>query len=130
MAENSANNLRLWKVARSLLCDAAPAAPHSPLTPQVLHPGVGSGTCLVVTDIQNSTHLWESLPHNVMDSAVRTHHEVLRGLLRKHKGYEPCTEVSVSPLQVGLVGKIALSWNVSSKLQGAAQSGIDGRAIK
>ncbi|KXZ48733.1 hypothetical protein GPECTOR_25g317 [Gonium pectorale] len=55
-------------------------------------PGPGLGTSLVLTDIQNSTVLWETLPADVMDVALRCHHEVLRGLLPLHRGYESATE--------------------------------------
>ncbi|GIL48312.1 hypothetical protein Vafri_4593 [Volvox africanus] len=55
-------------------------------------PGVGPATTLLVTDIQESTSLWESLPAEVMDSAVKLHHRVMRELLLKHSGYESATE--------------------------------------
>ncbi|KAG2442801.1 hypothetical protein HXX76_002880 [Chlamydomonas incerta] len=55
-------------------------------------PGPGPGTTLLVTDIQDSTCLWESLPAEVMDAAVKLHHRVIRELLLPHHGYESCTE--------------------------------------
>ncbi|GIL74684.1 hypothetical protein Vretimale_2319 [Volvox reticuliferus] len=55
-------------------------------------PGVGPATTLLVTDIQDSTPLWEILPAEVMDSAVKLHQRVLRELLLKHAGYESATE--------------------------------------
>ncbi|GIL88278.1 hypothetical protein Vretifemale_16198 [Volvox reticuliferus] len=55
-------------------------------------PGPGLGTSLILTDIQNSTVLWESLPAEIMDVALRCHNEVLRGLLHECKGYESATE--------------------------------------
>eukprot|EP00198_Chlamydomonas_reinhardtii_P000604 XP_001689939.1 predicted protein [Chlamydomonas reinhardtii] len=58
----------------------------------VAPPGAGSGTTLLLTDIQNSTVLWETLPPDVMDAAIRCHHDVLRGLLQPHGGYESATE--------------------------------------
>ncbi|KAG2447205.1 hypothetical protein HYH02_007946 [Chlamydomonas schloesseri] len=58
----------------------------------VAPPGAGPGTTLLLTDIQNSTVLWETLPPDVMDAAIRCHHDVLRGLLQPHGGYESATE--------------------------------------
>ncbi|KAG2444465.1 hypothetical protein HXX76_001217 [Chlamydomonas incerta] len=58
----------------------------------VAPPGAGAGTTLLLTDIQNSTVLWETLPPEVMDAAIRCHHDVLRGLLQPHGGYESATE--------------------------------------
>ncbi|KAG2489485.1 hypothetical protein HYH03_011938 [Edaphochlamys debaryana] len=55
-------------------------------------PGAGPGTTLIVTDIQDSTCLWESLPASVMDVALKTHHRVIRQLLIQHAGYESATE--------------------------------------
>ncbi|KAG2485581.1 hypothetical protein HYH03_015742 [Edaphochlamys debaryana] len=55
-------------------------------------PGAGPGTTLLVTDIQDSTCLWESLPASVMDVALKTHHRVIRQLLIQHAGYESATE--------------------------------------
>jgi hypothetical protein len=46
-------------------------------------PGVSPATTLLITDIYNSTVLWEALPSDVMDSALRLHHGVLRGLAAK-----------------------------------------------
>ncbi|KAG2440556.1 hypothetical protein HYH02_010140 [Chlamydomonas schloesseri] len=54
-------------------------------------PGVGPGTTLLVTDIQDSTSLWESLPAEVMDVAIRLHHGAMRRLLVTHHGYESAT---------------------------------------
>ncbi|KXZ56419.1 hypothetical protein GPECTOR_1g373 [Gonium pectorale] len=51
-----------------------------------------SATTLAVTDIQDSTLLWESLPPEVMDSALKIHHKIIRELLRAHRGYESATE--------------------------------------
>ncbi|EFJ44112.1 hypothetical protein VOLCADRAFT_95771 [Volvox carteri f. nagariensis] len=47
---------------------------------------------LVVTDIQDSTVLWEALPAAVMSDAVRLHHGCIRRLLVAHGGYESATE--------------------------------------
>ncbi|GFR42827.1 hypothetical protein Agub_g3784 [Astrephomene gubernaculifera] len=55
-------------------------------------PGIGPQTTLLVTDIMNSTVLWECLPAYVMDKSVRLHHACLRKLLRTFNGYESATE--------------------------------------
>ncbi|GLC40308.1 hypothetical protein PLESTM_001047100 [Pleodorina starrii] len=55
-------------------------------------PGVGPATTLLVTDIQDSTSLWESLQAEVMDAAVKLHHRTIRELLVRHAGYESATE--------------------------------------
>ncbi|GFR50076.1 hypothetical protein Agub_g12220 [Astrephomene gubernaculifera] len=55
-------------------------------------PGVGPSTTLLITDIANSTALWESLPEEVMDQALKLHHSCLRVLLARHDGYESATE--------------------------------------
>ncbi|KAG2450151.1 hypothetical protein HYH02_000253 [Chlamydomonas schloesseri] len=52
----------------------------------------GLDACLVVTDIQDSTSLWEALPPVEMDTAIDAHHACLRKLLLKHEGYESATE--------------------------------------
>mgnify|MGYP001808145141 CR=1 FL=1 len=55
--------------------------------------------------------LWETLPPDVMDAAIRCHHDVLRGLLQPHGGYESATgksgggfRIGVSPRWVGARG--------------------------
>ncbi|KXZ56879.1 hypothetical protein GPECTOR_1g793 [Gonium pectorale] len=55
-------------------------------------PGPSPDTCLVVTDIQDSTALWEALPASVMDASVDLHHSTVRRLLLMHAGYESATE--------------------------------------
>lgn len=55
-------------------------------------PGVGPLTTLLVTDIANSTALWESLPGEVMDVALRLHHACIRSVLLRYNGYESATE--------------------------------------
>ncbi|EFJ45840.1 hypothetical protein VOLCADRAFT_118195 [Volvox carteri f. nagariensis] len=55
-------------------------------------PGVGPMTTLLITDIANSTGLWESLPEEVMDQALKLHHACLRALLQRFNGYESATE--------------------------------------
>ncbi|GIM07985.1 hypothetical protein Vretimale_11962, partial [Volvox reticuliferus] len=54
--------------------------------------GSGEPVALVVTDIQDSTTLWEALPADVMSEAVRLHHTCVRRLLLVHGGYESATE--------------------------------------
>ncbi|RKP23220.1 hypothetical protein SYNPS1DRAFT_31069, partial [Syncephalis pseudoplumigaleata] len=46
---------------------------------------------LVFTDIKNSTFLWETLP-KAMQSAIKTHNEIMRRYLRNIGGYEVKTE--------------------------------------
>ncbi|KAG2486636.1 hypothetical protein HYH03_014692 [Edaphochlamys debaryana] len=55
-------------------------------------PGVGMGTSLVVTDIQDSTRLWETLPAAVMDASVQLHHVCIRRCATSCGGYESATE--------------------------------------
>ncbi|GFH28764.1 guanylate cyclase domain-containing protein, partial [Haematococcus lacustris] len=50
------------------------------------------GTTLLITDIQDSTVIWETLPADVTDQAVKLHHEVIRQSSMVHRGYECCTE--------------------------------------
>ncbi|KAG1654643.1 hypothetical protein FOA52_009199 [Chlamydomonas sp. UWO 241] len=47
----------------------------------LLAPPPGEGTTLVVTDIMNSTPLWETLAPGVMERAVETHNAVVRKAL-------------------------------------------------
>ncbi|PNH12300.1 hypothetical protein TSOC_000775 [Tetrabaena socialis] len=51
-------------------------------------PGVGSSTTLCITDIQDSTVLWECVAAEHMDAALKIHHRVIREALLAHKGYE------------------------------------------
>ncbi|KAJ9509342.1 hypothetical protein QJQ45_001777 [Haematococcus lacustris] len=55
-------------------------------------PDAGPGTTLLITDIQDSTVIWETLPADVTDQAVKLHHEVVRQSFIAHRGYECCTE--------------------------------------
>jgi len=55
-------------------------------------PRAAADTTIVVTDIMESTQLWESLSQDTMDRAVGTHHAIIRRLLSKHAGYEVATE--------------------------------------
>ena len=41
---------------------------------------------------QDSTCLWESLPAEVMDAALKTHHTALRRTMLLHDAYESATE--------------------------------------
>ncbi|KAG2453169.1 hypothetical protein HYH02_002493 [Chlamydomonas schloesseri] len=55
-------------------------------------PGAGPDTTLLVTDIESSTVLWESLEAATMDAAIKLHHRIIRQLLLQHGGYESVTE--------------------------------------
>ncbi|KAG2491446.1 hypothetical protein HYH03_010232 [Edaphochlamys debaryana] len=55
-------------------------------------PGPGPATTLALTDIQNSTLLWETLPPGVMDVCLSTHHRVMRTAIGDNRGYECFTE--------------------------------------
>ncbi|GIM05292.1 hypothetical protein Vretimale_9750, partial [Volvox reticuliferus] len=55
-------------------------------------PGPGPATTLVVSDIQNSTLLWEVLPSGVMDLCLGIHHSIIRKHLAETRGYELSTE--------------------------------------
>ncbi|KAG2492543.1 hypothetical protein HYH03_009208 [Edaphochlamys debaryana] len=57
-----------------------------------LPPVHGPLSTLVVTDLQDSTPLWEDLSPLVMQQAMRLHDTIVRGLLRKHNGFEAATE--------------------------------------
>lgn len=59
---------------------------------KVVAPGPFEDTTLLVTDIQDSTALWEMLPSHIMDEAIKEHHLTIRRLLLKHAGYESATE--------------------------------------
>ncbi|KAG1668893.1 hypothetical protein FOA52_016062 [Chlamydomonas sp. UWO 241] len=49
-------------------------------------------TTLVVTDIMDSTALWEMLDASGMSRAVATHHSIVRKALARFHGYEQATE--------------------------------------
>ncbi|KXZ56031.1 hypothetical protein GPECTOR_2g1583 [Gonium pectorale] len=59
---------------------------------RALAPGASPATSLLVTDIVDSTRLWETVPATVMSRAVQLHHDTLRSLLAAHNGYESATE--------------------------------------
>ena len=54
-------------------------------------PGPGPDTTLVVSDIMDSTILWEVLEPDVMNAALGIHHECIRKLLPKHGGEHQST---------------------------------------
>eukprot|EP00198_Chlamydomonas_reinhardtii_P001582 XP_001690918.1 predicted protein [Chlamydomonas reinhardtii] len=58
---------------------------------RILAPGVGEDTSLVVTDIMDSTRLWEELPSAVMDVALQLHHSCIRRVSTACSGYESAT---------------------------------------
>ncbi|GFR48374.1 hypothetical protein Agub_g10264 [Astrephomene gubernaculifera] len=55
-------------------------------------PAPGVKVALCVTDIQDSTTLWECLPADVVAKAVDIHHRCVRRLALRHGGYESATE--------------------------------------
>ncbi|KAG1651095.1 hypothetical protein FOA52_009209, partial [Chlamydomonas sp. UWO 241] len=55
-------------------------------------PAAADDTTLVVTDIMDSTVLWETLNAGSMSRAVATHHSVVRKALAHFHGYEQATE--------------------------------------
>lgn len=65
-------------------------------------PSPGLLTTLLVTDIERSTELWETLPGDVMQRAMQLHHNVLRDKLQNYKGYETATEVGPGGLLQGV----------------------------
>ncbi|KAG2494401.1 hypothetical protein HYH03_007453 [Edaphochlamys debaryana] len=59
---------------------------------RVQPPGAGPMTTLVMTDVQNSTLLWEVLSQDIMDHCVHLHHMIMREAIAANRGYEVCTE--------------------------------------
>ncbi|GLC64166.1 hypothetical protein PLESTF_000131800 [Pleodorina starrii] len=55
-------------------------------------PGAGPATTLVMTDVQNSTLLWEVISASVMDACMSIHHRIMRQAIESHGGYEVFTE--------------------------------------
>jgi class 3 adenylate cyclase len=49
-------------------------------------------TTLLVTDIEDSTVLWEALDAAVMDKTLKLHHACVRQCMRQHNVYEVATE--------------------------------------
>ncbi|GFR47100.1 hypothetical protein Agub_g8676 [Astrephomene gubernaculifera] len=54
-------------------------------------PGPGE-VVLCVTDIQESTTLWETLPADVCQAAMQLHHHTIRAFALQYRGYESATE--------------------------------------
>ncbi|KAL6750953.1 hypothetical protein V8C86DRAFT_758078 [Haematococcus lacustris] len=65
---------------------------HRSALGKLLPPGAGPDTTLVLTDVQDSTTLYESLPVEVMDACMRIAERIIRDLLAAHQGYESATE--------------------------------------
>ncbi|GIL73559.1 hypothetical protein Vretifemale_3702 [Volvox reticuliferus] len=65
---------------------------HRDLLGRVRAPRAGPDTTLLITDVQNSTVLWEALPVTTMDCALRVHNACIRQALAKYDGYESATE--------------------------------------
>ncbi|GFR49259.1 hypothetical protein Agub_g11277, partial [Astrephomene gubernaculifera] len=65
---------------------------HRDLLGRVVAPRVGPDTTLLVTDVQNSTLLWEQLPVHVMDLTLKLHHCAIRRQIAEYDGYESATE--------------------------------------
>ncbi|KXZ56441.1 hypothetical protein GPECTOR_1g395 [Gonium pectorale] len=59
---------------------------------RVRAPRVGPDTSLLVSDVQNSTKLWEELSVATMDLALKIHHATIRRVMSAHDGYESATE--------------------------------------
>ncbi|KAG2436425.1 hypothetical protein HXX76_006729 [Chlamydomonas incerta] len=59
---------------------------------QVKAPGISSRSALLVTDIEDSTRLWEEIAADVMSRALQLHHACIRHLVVEHHGYESATE--------------------------------------
>ncbi|KAG2494430.1 hypothetical protein HYH03_007482 [Edaphochlamys debaryana] len=55
-------------------------------------PGPGPATTLALTDVQNSTLLWETLPPGLMDVCLGIHHRTLRQAIADNRGFECFTE--------------------------------------
>ncbi|GFH09612.1 guanylyl and adenylyl cyclase family member [Haematococcus lacustris] len=58
----------------------------------VLPPAAGDKATLVITDVQGSSKLWETLPAGVMESSMKVHDELVRRLALDSSGYEWATE--------------------------------------
>ncbi|GLI65577.1 hypothetical protein VaNZ11_009149 [Volvox africanus] len=82
----------LMAVGACLLVWRRVSGHRSLLYGSVKAPMAGQQTTLLITDIQDSTSLWEVLPDVIMDAALKVHHTVVRQALAKHVGYESATE--------------------------------------
>ncbi|KAL6757273.1 hypothetical protein V8C86DRAFT_2435596 [Haematococcus lacustris] len=58
----------------------------------VLPPAAGDKATLVITDVQGSSKLWETMPAEVMDVSMKLHDELVRRLALDSSGYEWATE--------------------------------------
>ncbi|KAL6756682.1 nucleotide cyclase [Haematococcus lacustris] len=58
----------------------------------VLPPAAGDKATLVITDVQGSSKLWETLPAGVMEASMKVHDELVRRLALDSSGYEWATE--------------------------------------
>ncbi|GFH18555.1 guanylate cyclase domain-containing protein [Haematococcus lacustris] len=58
----------------------------------VLPPAAGDKSTLVITDVQGSSKLWETLPAGVMEASMKVHDELVRRLALDSSGYEWATE--------------------------------------
>eukprot|EP00470_Lotharella_oceanica_P001897 CAMPEP_0170176532 /NCGR_PEP_ID=MMETSP0040_2-20121228/9393_1 /TAXON_ID=641309 /ORGANISM="Lotharella oceanica, Strain CCMP622" /LENGTH=243 /DNA_ID=CAMNT_0010418889 /DNA_START=1 /DNA_END=732 /DNA_ORIENTATION=- len=70
---------------------------------------------LVFTDVQSSTKLWENRKME-MAEAITIHDNILRGLLKRHKGYEVRTEGDAFFVVFGNIID-AFNWCFESQLQ-------------
>eukprot|EP00124_Ichthyophonus_hoferi_P001538 Ihof_evm8s82 gene=Ihof_evmTU8s82 len=84
------------------------------IKPDEVTPPHGKVT-LVFTDIKNSTELWEK-ETNSMREAMRLHNELMRLLLRKHRGYEVKTEGDAFMVSFETAAH-ALQWCLNVQLQ-------------
>ncbi|KAG2494402.1 hypothetical protein HYH03_007454 [Edaphochlamys debaryana] len=64
----------------------------SPTLLRTQPPGAGASTTLALTDVQNSTLLWEVLPQDIMDLCLSIHHDVMRKAITANRGFECFTE--------------------------------------
>ncbi len=69
-----------------LLCRRYLSRKYSRRGQRVPHPGPGPDTTLLVTDIEDSTALWETLPAVDMDVSLRLHNSCVRTLAAEHNG--------------------------------------------
>ncbi|KAJ9512484.1 hypothetical protein QJQ45_018777 [Haematococcus lacustris] len=78
-------------VAWALLIQLQRARKRS-LTGKVKPPGAGPETTLVLTDIESSTLLFETMPQGLMDCVMKCHHTTVRAVSLRNNGYEWSTE--------------------------------------
>ncbi|GFH08737.1 predicted protein, partial [Haematococcus lacustris] len=58
----------------------------------VLPPAAGDKATLVITDVQGSSKLWETLPAVVVEASMKLHDDLVRRLALDSSGYEWATE--------------------------------------